>query len=51
MDDISLPSLCGGDAPLFLIRSHILGTGAYAPKKILTNQDLEQMVETTDAWI
>lgn len=31
--------------------SHVLGTGAYAPKRILTNQDLEQMVATTDAWI
>jgi 3-oxoacyl-[acyl-carrier-protein] synthase-3 len=34
-----------------LIQSQILGTGAYAPKKILTNRDLEQMVDTTDAWI
>ncbi|HWX14178.1 MAG TPA: beta-ketoacyl-ACP synthase III [Methylocella sp.] len=34
-----------------MIQSHILGTGAYAPKQILTNQDLEQMVDTTDAWI
>jgi 3-oxoacyl-[acyl-carrier-protein] synthase-3 len=34
-----------------LIKSCILGTGAYAPKKILTNRDLEQMVDTTDAWI
>lgn len=34
-----------------LIYSHILGTGAYAPKQILTNQDLERMVATTDAWI
>jgi 3-oxoacyl-[acyl-carrier-protein] synthase-3 len=34
-----------------LIRSQILGTGAYAPKRILTNRDLETMVDTTDAWI
>jgi 3-oxoacyl-[acyl-carrier-protein] synthase III len=34
-----------------LAQSCILGTGAYAPKKILTNRDLEQMVDTTDAWI
>lgn len=34
-----------------LIYSHILGTGGYAPKRILTNQDLEKMVATTDAWI
>lgn len=25
--------------------------GAYAPSKILTNQDLEKMVDTTDEWI
>ena len=29
----------------------ILGTGAYAPEKVLTNADLEKMVETSDAWI
>lgn len=34
-----------------LIYSHVLGTGAYAPKRILTNQDLERLVDTTDAWI
>jgi 3-oxoacyl-[acyl-carrier-protein] synthase-3 len=28
-----------------------LGTGCYAPKKVLTNHDLEQMVATSDAWI
>lgn len=31
--------------------SKILGTGSYLPEKILTNQDLEKMVETTDEWI
>jgi 3-oxoacyl-[acyl-carrier-protein] synthase-3 len=29
----------------------VLGTGHYAPEKVLTNQDLEQMVETSDEWI
>jgi 3-oxoacyl-[acyl-carrier-protein] synthase-3 len=29
----------------------ILGTGAYVPAAVLTNQDLEKMVETTDTWI
>ena len=33
------------------MRSQILGTGAYAPKQVLTNRDLEKMVETSDAWI
>lgn len=31
--------------------SRIIGTGSYAPKKVLTNQDLERMVETSDEWI
>jgi len=29
----------------------ILGTGMYAPKKIVTNKDLESIVETSDEWI
>jgi len=27
------------------------GTGAYLPDKILTNADLEKIVDTTDSWI
>lgn len=34
-----------------MIYSKILGTGSYLPKKILTNADLEKMVDTTDEWI
>ncbi len=33
------------------IRAKILGTGIYLPKKIMTNFDLEEMVETNDEWI
>ncbi|MYF25660.1 MAG: ketoacyl-ACP synthase III [Nitrospira sp. SB0672_bin_25] len=33
------------------MRSRILGTGSYAPKQVLTNADLEAMVETSDSWI
>jgi 3-oxoacyl-[acyl-carrier-protein] synthase-3 len=29
----------------------ILGVGAYLPSKVLTNYDLEKMVETSDEWI
>jgi len=32
-------------------RSRILGTGAYAPEQVLTNLDLERLVETSDQWI
>ncbi|MDX1914093.1 MAG: beta-ketoacyl-ACP synthase III [Methylophilus sp.] len=34
-----------------MIYSKIAGTGSYLPKKVLTNQDLEKMVDTTDEWI
>ena len=29
----------------------ILGTGSYVPEKILTNDDLEKIVDTNDEWI
>ncbi|MBP2658537.1 MAG: 3-oxoacyl-(acyl-carrier-protein) synthase 3, partial [Firmicutes bacterium] len=29
----------------------IIGIGSYAPEKIVTNQDLEKIVETSDEWI
>lgn len=31
--------------------SRIVGTGKYLPERVLTNFDLEKMVETTDEWI
>ena len=31
--------------------SRILGTGSYAPSKVVTNADLEAVVETSDQWI
>jgi 3-oxoacyl-[acyl-carrier-protein] synthase-3 len=31
--------------------TRIAGTGSYLPEKILSNADLERMVETTDQWI
>jgi 3-oxoacyl-[acyl-carrier-protein] synthase-3 len=34
-----------------LIYSRIAGTGSYLPAKIITNQELEKMVDTTDEWI
>lgn len=33
------------------IYSRIVGTGSYLPEKVLTNADLEKMVETSDDWI
>lgn len=34
-----------------MIYSRITGTGSYLPEKVLTNKDLESMVDTTDEWI
>ena len=31
--------------------SRIIGTGSYLPEKVLTNQDLEKIMDTTDEWI
>ena len=33
------------------VYSRILGTGGFLPKKVLTNQEMERIVDTTDAWI
>ena len=34
-----------------MIYSKIIGTGAYLPQRIMTNADLEKMVNTSDDWI
>ncbi len=31
--------------------SRILGTGRYVPEKVLTNEDLERIIDTSDEWI
>jgi 3-oxoacyl-[acyl-carrier-protein] synthase-3 len=33
------------------MRSLVVGTGSYVPAKVLTNADLEKLVETNDQWI
>jgi 3-oxoacyl-[acyl-carrier-protein] synthase-3 len=33
------------------MNSRIVGTGSYLPEKILTNADLEKIVDTSDEWI
>jgi len=33
------------------VRSVVLGSGAYLPAKILTNDDIAKMVDTSDEWI
>lgn len=34
-----------------MFRSRIAGTGSYLPEKILSNADLEKLVDTNDQWI
>src|SRR4051812_35619526 len=54
MDTISplLPAPQNGHAqPLHTIPAGIIGLGHYEPARILTNFDLEKMVETNDEWI
>ena len=34
-----------------MIRSKIISTGSYLPERILTNFDLEKIVDTSDEWI
>jgi 3-oxoacyl-[acyl-carrier-protein] synthase-3 len=34
-----------------MIKTRIIGTGSYLPEKILSNKDLEKMMDTTDEWI
>jgi len=33
------------------VYARIAGTGSYLPEKVLTNKDLESMVDTSDQWI
>jgi len=34
-----------------MIHARITGTGSYAPKKVISNHDLEKLVNTSDQWI
>ena len=42
------PSAVRGTA---LIYSRIAATGSFLPEKVLTNADLEKLVDTSDEWI
>src|SRR5207248_3308219 len=53
---VSAPRTRSGAVPLKTYRtsgrpSAIAGVGAHAPEGLLTNQDLEKLVETSDQWI
>ena len=47
MNDAGSPKDGTARAP----RAHVTGWGSYAPAQILTNADLERMVDTSDEWI
>jgi len=34
-----------------MTHSRITGTGSYLPERVMTNRDLEQIVDTSDSWI
>ncbi len=34
-----------------VLRAHVTGWGRYAPAQVLTNADLERLVDTSDEWI
>lgn len=34
-----------------MIQTRIIGTGSYLPERIMTNAELEKLVDTSDAWI
>lgn len=46
-----LDSTQGVKEPLSMASIRIAGTGSYVPHTVLTNHDLEKMVDTTDEWI
>ena len=41
----------GNDDEIDEVKVSIIGTGSYLPQKVLTNKDLERMVDTSDEWI
>jgi 3-oxoacyl-[acyl-carrier-protein] synthase-3 len=48
---IRSPLYCTNNNSMTKIRAAITGVGGYVPDYILTNQELETMVETSDEWI
>ena len=41
----------GSARPIRRVRAHVTGWGRYVPSQVLTNADLERMVDTSDEWI
>jgi 3-oxoacyl-[acyl-carrier-protein] synthase-3 len=47
----SLYKLGGHHMTAGLYSAGIIGTGSYLPEKVITNKDLEKLVDTSDEWI
>lgn len=39
------------DEGLTIVKAGIIGTGHYVPENVVTNFDLEKIVDTSDEWI
>ena len=51
-DSMRQPAAASSRAPTTpATRAAVLGLGVHVPERILTNRDLEQIVDTTDEWI
>lgn len=48
---LPLPTDGGCCSPVWMRRARVVGTGAYAPEKVMTNDDLARVVDTSDEWI
>jgi 3-oxoacyl-[acyl-carrier-protein] synthase-3 len=44
-------SIKSSEQVLFMANSHIIGTGSSLPQRVLTNEDLESIVDTSNEWI
>lgn len=50
-DTLTRPSVKTDSQIMTTTKARIIGTGKCLPSKVLTNADLEKMVETSDEWI
>jgi 3-oxoacyl-[acyl-carrier-protein] synthase III len=48
---LAVKTMNSGDNVSQKIHAGFLGTGSYLPEKILTNQEMEKIVDTSDEWI
>ena len=49
--DTPTPRIAGTTAPALVVRSILAGIGGYLPERVVTNAELAERVDTSDAWI